>query len=36
LPTIVAGLTLLALTGTRPGIDVAFTRIGILDGSCCS
>ena len=38
LPTIVAGLTLLALYGPGGpfGLDVAFTRIGDRCSRCCS
>ena len=38
LPTIVAGLTLLALYGptARSGIDVAYTRVGGRRSRCCS
>ncbi len=35
LPTVVAGITLLALYGSDSplGIDIAFTRIGVVDGA---
>ena len=35
LPTVVAGITLLALYGTDSplGINIAFTRVGVVDGA---